>query len=424
MTYELLFCDMTWLRKHPNGSIGGIIGKVAQREADVGITWISWTQERVELVDFGLSHFQVPVTFTTSRPRPILPLTLLIEPFSWDIWCTTLVLYILSLLIVPLIRGKSPSGDYIWLVTAWHLRNSWPIGQLAKGTPLRTFLHFLIMYLLFLTCIYGQRLLDLITESDFRGNIDTVDELLAGAQSGKVTVKVVNGSSFLVNLRESPDWRLQRLANLAHPYPKVEWPPDQFMERAAHGINQPILAYLTPAMVIDCNLRARRPDLYYGPTELDVIGPATLYMDKLSLVYPKGDSRWRSRIDPLIFRLMMNALFTRWYTLARIDAIAHYRDQARLATNPKSKEEEDDCGSREHSRTLHSSRIKMRHLSSLVSAMLLAQITAGLMVLGERAYDKGRSLLHLRCLRKRRRRRGRLVNQASLQSDVMPFVEC
>ncbi|ROT80665.1 hypothetical protein C7M84_000603 [Penaeus vannamei] len=77
--------DGQWGHRLDNGSYTGVIGAVERREADFSLN-IAITQDREEKVDCTIGYHVEPITFATSKPRPLNQALALIRPFAPNMW--------------------------------------------------------------------------------------------------------------------------------------------------------------------------------------------------------------------------------------------------------------------------------------------------------------------------------------------------
>ncbi|XP_042863989.1 glutamate receptor ionotropic, kainate 2-like [Penaeus japonicus] len=77
--------DGQWGHRLDNGSYTGVIGAVERREADFSLN-IAITQDREEKVDCTIGYHVEPITFATSKPRPLNQALALIRPFAPRMW--------------------------------------------------------------------------------------------------------------------------------------------------------------------------------------------------------------------------------------------------------------------------------------------------------------------------------------------------
>ncbi|XP_064110307.1 probable glutamate receptor [Macrobrachium nipponense] len=77
--------DGQWGHKLDNGSYTGVIGSVERMEADFSLN-IAITQDREEVVDCTIGYHIEPITFATTKPRPLNQAFALIRPFRSEVW--------------------------------------------------------------------------------------------------------------------------------------------------------------------------------------------------------------------------------------------------------------------------------------------------------------------------------------------------
>lgn len=104
----------------------GLLCEICYQGADIGMGHYSYTHDRAQVADYGISHYQVVVTFGTSTPRSRLPVNLITLPFTPPVWLCVLVAYLglmaflrTSIILVPDIPSK-----WILHMTTWLCRAS------------------------------------------------------------------------------------------------------------------------------------------------------------------------------------------------------------------------------------------------------------------------------------------------------------
>ncbi|XP_069938707.1 glutamate receptor ionotropic, delta-1 [Cherax quadricarinatus] len=77
--------DGQWGLRLENGSHTGVIGELEKYKADFSLN-IAIIGEREEVVDYTVGYFNDPLTFCTSKPRPLNQALALIRPFKPLMW--------------------------------------------------------------------------------------------------------------------------------------------------------------------------------------------------------------------------------------------------------------------------------------------------------------------------------------------------
>ncbi|GFT35588.1 glutamate receptor ionotropic, delta-1 [Nephila pilipes] len=100
--------DLEWGRLMPNGNWSGIIGMVFRGEADLGVSTLSITKDRLKVVDFT-TPYAVEATSFAHRKTGIKSVFAYLYPFYWPVWVTLLsILITLTFLFQCLYGGKQP----------------------------------------------------------------------------------------------------------------------------------------------------------------------------------------------------------------------------------------------------------------------------------------------------------------------------
>ncbi|KAK7078940.1 hypothetical protein SK128_008809 [Halocaridina rubra] len=87
-----------WGYKLDNGSYTGVIGTVQKYEADFSLN-VAFTGDREKVIDYTVGYFNDPLTFCTTKPRPLNQALTLLRPFQLWVW---IGFFIVSLAMGPL----------------------------------------------------------------------------------------------------------------------------------------------------------------------------------------------------------------------------------------------------------------------------------------------------------------------------------
>ncbi|GFT90452.1 glutamate receptor ionotropic, delta-1 [Trichonephila clavipes] len=88
--------------RYSNGTWNGIIGLVQKEEADMGMGVLSFSEERLEVVDFSNSYFALEKIFTVKEPGQMPKITAFTYPFTQNVW----ILYALMILTATVLFQK------------------------------------------------------------------------------------------------------------------------------------------------------------------------------------------------------------------------------------------------------------------------------------------------------------------------------
>ncbi|KAG7170107.1 Ionotropic receptor 40a-like 5, partial [Homarus americanus] len=73
--------DHQWGYRLDNGTYTGVIGAVEKYEADFSLN-VAFTGDREKVIDYTVGYFYDPLTFCTTKPRPLNQVLALIRPFQ------------------------------------------------------------------------------------------------------------------------------------------------------------------------------------------------------------------------------------------------------------------------------------------------------------------------------------------------------
>ncbi|GFR09677.1 uncharacterized protein TNCT_65191 [Trichonephila clavata] len=91
--FEILISSVGGSR-YSNGTWNGVIGLVQNGEADIGLSALSFSEERLEVVDFSNSYMALEKIFIVKEPGQMPKITAFTYPFTQNVW----VLYALMIL--------------------------------------------------------------------------------------------------------------------------------------------------------------------------------------------------------------------------------------------------------------------------------------------------------------------------------------
>ncbi|XP_069941479.1 probable glutamate receptor isoform X3 [Cherax quadricarinatus] len=106
--------DGQWGLRLDNGSYTGVIGELQKYTADFSLN-LAITGERGEVVDYTVGYFNDPLTFCTSKPRPLSQALALIRPFQPLMWMGitgALMLMCVMYYITCQVTGQNTSTSY------------------------------------------------------------------------------------------------------------------------------------------------------------------------------------------------------------------------------------------------------------------------------------------------------------------------
>lgn len=107
--------DNEFGRLLPDGNWSGLIGMIKRGNADLAVSTIGMTEERVKAVKFSYPFWISEITFITQKPEFSHDIWTLIHPFSLEIWIILLIYFILLPFVLYSISKKKISFKNIAL---------------------------------------------------------------------------------------------------------------------------------------------------------------------------------------------------------------------------------------------------------------------------------------------------------------------
>ncbi|XP_063598905.1 probable glutamate receptor [Penaeus indicus] len=86
--------DGHWGYKLEDGNYTGVIGAVQRYEADFSLN-VAFTGDRERVIDYTVGYFNDPLTFCTTKPRPLNQALALVKPFQPQVWLGFAVVLVL-----------------------------------------------------------------------------------------------------------------------------------------------------------------------------------------------------------------------------------------------------------------------------------------------------------------------------------------
>ncbi|XP_066985951.1 glutamate receptor U1-like [Macrobrachium rosenbergii] len=90
--------DLQWGYKLDNGTYTGVIGAVQNYAADFSLN-VAFTGDRERVIDYTVGYYNDPLTFCTTKPRPLNHALALLRPFEAKVWLG----FALSLLVISVL---------------------------------------------------------------------------------------------------------------------------------------------------------------------------------------------------------------------------------------------------------------------------------------------------------------------------------
>ncbi|XP_055947094.1 glutamate receptor ionotropic, delta-1-like [Argiope bruennichi] len=154
--------DQEWGRLSSNGSWTGMIGMIEKGEADLGIHFMTVTEQRSQVVDFSPVYKTEDVTFAIKKPGRIPTSSAFIHPFQFSIWIVILVLIVLMPLAFRiLIRTKYTYSRILFVFLGVLLKQSITMNLYSFSS--RIFFSSWLIFTVVASYSYSAVLLSLLT---------------------------------------------------------------------------------------------------------------------------------------------------------------------------------------------------------------------------------------------------------------------
>lgn len=153
-----------------------------RKEADFGITEVSITETRGQVIDYSISYIQLPVTFATSVGHKQIPVTLLIEPFDPNVWLAlglAAIFLALMLQLCAAMKFYNPKhfGTLMFGLFRWICDESVPDEELPASASMRFFCVVSLLAIFILVVCYQNCMFTILTESEQIKPIDSIRDL-------------------------------------------------------------------------------------------------------------------------------------------------------------------------------------------------------------------------------------------------------
>ncbi|XP_063591946.1 glutamate receptor ionotropic, delta-2-like [Penaeus indicus] len=214
-TYRVVSpADGKWGGPQPDGTVTGIIGLVARREADIAICEITITGSRESVVDFTWPYYLESVTLVSRAPAPKQRTFAVLWPFTLEVW---LCIIFSTLAVGPVMKGvllapPSPPGVSAPLPRPFPLhalsfnffRNLVVQGNLlrVKGWPGRFVFFFWYLFCFYVYALYSGTLTAVLAVPAFERPINTLNDLSKAKENG-YTIGTIQDSSLEFIFKEA-----------------------------------------------------------------------------------------------------------------------------------------------------------------------------------------------------------------------------
>ncbi|CRL04595.1 CLUMA_CG017663, isoform A [Clunio marinus] len=179
--------DEKWGSITENGSATGAMKMVVDGTADFTIGMYVISPLRLKFMDSTISHVSFPFVLIVPPGQKYTSFEKLFKPFSWNVWITVGVTFLLSSLIILFVKrsnnqklkyfffGAGYNPPYFYIIDAFF---GGSLQTLPKSTSPRILLSFFLFYSLILRTIYQGNLVKILQSDDRSRPVMTVDEMI------------------------------------------------------------------------------------------------------------------------------------------------------------------------------------------------------------------------------------------------------
>ncbi|XP_045600187.2 glutamate receptor ionotropic, delta-1 [Procambarus clarkii] len=170
--------DGKWGYQLDNGSFTGVLGEIQTNKKDFSLD-LSITAEREEVIDFTIGYHWEPLTFVTSKPKPLPQWLALVRPFQSYVWLCLLLVTAAGgpvLWLLQRLSGNSfplPSAVFLVFASMMAQGQRWP-----SSSMVRVFSVFWLLFCLVATVCYVGNLTAFLTVPALSPTIDRLEDLL------------------------------------------------------------------------------------------------------------------------------------------------------------------------------------------------------------------------------------------------------
>ncbi|XP_050728411.1 glutamate receptor ionotropic, delta-2-like isoform X2 [Eriocheir sinensis] len=178
-TYQVFEpADGFWGFESSPGNFTGVVGEVQHRLADFSLD-LSVVAEREVIIDFSIGYLLEPLTFVTSKPKPLPQWQAVVRPFGGGVWASLGAVLLLSGPLLWLLRRLSDSPasmpDAVFHTFAALVCQSrqWP-----RPTPVRVFVASWLLLCLVAAVSFVGNLTAFLTVPAYSPTLETLDDLI------------------------------------------------------------------------------------------------------------------------------------------------------------------------------------------------------------------------------------------------------
>lgn len=204
--------DKEWGRVGKDGEWTGVIGLVSRNEADIGISKLGITNEKMSAVDFSYPYSTEKVTFATRPPDVLSKETAIIRPFSKQVWLAFVVSFFSTVFALKIVFRNKYTLQYIcFSVFGCFLQKSKILK--SENCSERIMLSTFMWCVMLLSSSYTAVLLSFLTFPFLEEPVDNTYRLQEAMKTKHYKCVTSDGSSVLKTLLHSEDETTAFIAN-------------------------------------------------------------------------------------------------------------------------------------------------------------------------------------------------------------------
>ncbi|XP_064088894.1 glutamate receptor ionotropic, kainate glr-3-like [Macrobrachium nipponense] len=312
-TYRVMRpADGLWGNPVPNGTVSGMIGMVARREADLAVCFISVTRDRTTVVDFTYSYYRSVIAVFSRAPRQKDRAMAVLTPFTPQVWlCITLSILILG----AVISIKSKVSDFLLKEeddTGWNLQwNTFNLFRslVSQGSDIyaKHWWTRIILLSWFVSCLtfsasYSGMLTAALAQPAFDEPVDSLKDLPKAVKEG-FTLGVKAGTNIEYLFKEATEGIYKRTWELFDHGDRTR----SFVDDNVTGMKRVLESdFLLIGMKVVCELLVMK----MGRNKFH-IGRDDFFPHSIAIPLPRG-APYREAFDQVMMRMVEGGLISKW----------------------------------------------------------------------------------------------------------------
>ncbi|XP_066954072.1 probable glutamate receptor isoform X2 [Macrobrachium rosenbergii] len=303
--------DGLWGNPLPNGTVSGMIGMVARREADLAVCFISVTRERSTVVDFTYSYYRSVIAVFSRAPRQKDRAMAILTPFTPQVWlCITLSVLIVgaSISINSKVSGFLLKEEDSGWNLQWNTFNLFrSLVSQGSDIPAKHWWTRIVLLSWFVSCLtlsasYSGMLTAALAQPDFDDPVDSLKDLPKAVEEG-FTLGVKEGTNIEYLFKEATEGIYKRTWELFDHRDRTR----SFVDDNVTGMKRVLESnFLLIGMKVVCELLAMK----MGRSKFH-IGRDDFFPHSIAIPLPIG-APYRETFDIVMMRMVEGGLISKW----------------------------------------------------------------------------------------------------------------